>query len=560
MNNSSLNRVLSHNGITEDTEDRYRKCCLYCRDLVIYMHEMPGKISAAKIFRDIRKSKPFPCSKCPYNPAVKKGKHRNGEHIPDTVCIRNSEFMIKPECDDTVCRIIRRIPEQQDVLSWAGVRSWANHFHYTPAREKPDAINKVWFSDHKKLDIFVRTKRISENEWEHRRPWITAIIDAASNAMVGYVLSLNPNSDCIAECFARACAFTVDTPYCGIPDYFYIDNGKDYRSKKINGLPNSQEEAPLYLNKEFGESGILEWFGIKTIHALPYRGCSKTIERIWKTIDDEWIKEIPGYCGSNPDKRPFVLEQQLKRNENYTFEEFADHFADIIYPGYNDLAVTNESPNALYARLPKASSFVPTWRTLAVLKSLSAERVIRSKGIQYKNNYYWCSELAPLIEKDKTTNYRIFAFDTPFNRNISVVHDHKYIGEAHLIEKLNVVERKRHKIIERVADQARQHKYYSKRLKQLHSIILQTNILKDVLTAPPTDHIRYTQAIDEQRDKTEAVDDKFIPEELKAQAEMYIENYLNPEPNKSQPGQITDMFSEIGKRARKTVSDERRKC
>ena len=124
MNNSSLNRVLSHNGITEDTEDRYRKCCLYCRDLVIYMHEMPGKISAAKIFRDIRKSKPFPCSKCPYNPVVKNRKHKKGDHIPDAVCKRNSKFMIKPGCDDTVCRIISRIPEQQDVLSWAGVRSW----------------------------------------------------------------------------------------------------------------------------------------------------------------------------------------------------------------------------------------------------------------------------------------------------------------------------------------------------------------------------------------------------------------------------------------------------
>lgn len=81
--------------------------------------------------------------------------------------------------------------------------------------------------------------------------------------MVTYVLSLNPNSDCIAECFERACAFTIDTPYSGICDYFYIDNGKDFRFKKLN--------------------------------ALPYSGCNKTIESIWETIDDEWIRELPGY-------------------------------------------------------------------------------------------------------------------------------------------------------------------------------------------------------------------------------------------------------------------------
>ena len=53
----------------------------------------------------------------------------------------------------------------------------------------------------------------------------------------------------------------------------------------------------------------MEWFGIKVIHALPYRGRSKTIESIWNTIDREWIRPLPGYCGSTPNERPFILEQ-----------------------------------------------------------------------------------------------------------------------------------------------------------------------------------------------------------------------------------------------------------
>lgn len=555
MNNTSLSRALMHESTSEDTVDRYRKCCFYCRDLIIFQHEMPGKISGAKIFRDIRDSKPFPCKECPYHPDVKNAPHKKGDCIPVATCARNSKYMIKPGCDDTVCTIINRIPEQQDVLAWEGVRSWANKFHYTPAREKPSIVNQVWFSDHKKLDLMVRTKRLPDGTWEHRRPWITAILDSASDVMVSFILSLKPNSDCIAECFARACAFTVDTPYCGIPDYFYIDNGKDYRSKKMSGLPNSDEDtSPLYLNKDFGESGILEWFGIKTIHALPYRGCSKTLERIWKTIDDEWIRKSPGYCGSKPEERPFILEEQMRNNETYTFEQFVDYFANTIYPGYNDFKVTKEVPNVLYARLPKASSYVPTWRTLAMLKSVTAERVIRQKGIQFGNNkFYWCSELGPLIEKEETTKYRIFAFDTPFNRNISVVRDHKYIGEAHLIEKLNVVEKKRYKVIQHVAEQARQQQYYSNRIKQLHSIIMQSDILDYIPSAPPVDHIHYGQAIDEERDKNEAIDDKSIPEELKEQAEKYAANYLNPEPEKSEPGQLTLMFREIGKQARKNI-------
>lgn len=556
MNNTSLSRALAHDRIPEITADNNPTCCLYCKDLIYYLRGLPGKISSAKIFRTIRDLEPFPCKECPYNPTIKNGPHKKGDCIPTATCTRNAEYMVTPNCDDTVCLIVRRIPEQQDVLAWEGVRSWANRFHYTPAREKPQIVNHVWFSDHKKLDIMVRTKQLSDGTWEHHRPWITAILDAASNVMVSYILSLEPNSDCIAECFARACAFTVDTPYYGIPDYFYIDNGKDYRSHKLNGLPNS-EENHMYLNKNFGESGILEWFGIKVIHALPYRGCSKTIERIWKILDDEWIKTIPGYCGSKPGERPFVLGVQMHKNETYTFEQFADYFADTIYPQYNDFTVTKESPNSLYARLPKASSYVPTWRTLAVLKSVTAERVIRSKGIQYGNNkYYWCSELGPLVENEKSTKYRIFAFDTPFNRNISVVCGHKYIGEAHLIEKLNVVEKKRYKVIQHIAEQGKQHKYYSNRLKQLHSIILQTDILDHISSAPPVDHIRYGQAIDTERDKSEAIDDNNIPEELKVQAEKYAANYLNPEPEKSEAGQMTLLFREIGKRARNNLYNE----
>lgn len=59
MNSTPLYRALTNSATDEDTKDRYRTCCFYCRDLIIYLHEQPGKISAAKIFRDIRKAKPF---------------------------------------------------------------------------------------------------------------------------------------------------------------------------------------------------------------------------------------------------------------------------------------------------------------------------------------------------------------------------------------------------------------------------------------------------------------------------------------------------------------------
>lgn len=539
MHANALTKVLNHGLHTEETKDSYRTCCMYCRDLIIFLHEKPGKISASKIHRDILKMKPFSCLKCPYHSTNKE----NNDKVPFAACKRKTETMIRPEHVDVVRTIIRRIPEQMDVLAWNGVRAWANTYHFTPSRKKPEKVNEVWFSDHKILDIFVK---VYENgKWTYKRPWITAIIDAASSVMVSYVLSLQPNSDCIAECFARACAFTVDTPYCGIPDYFYIDNGKDYRSKKMNGLPNN--EQPLLLNKNFGESGILEWFGIKVLHALPYKGCSKSIESIWGTIDDEWIRELPGYCGSKPDERPEALKQELKQDNIYTFEQFADYFAENIYPAYNSFSVTKESPDSLYQRLEKTSSYVPTWATLSVLKSVSEERVIRNKGIQYNNAWYWCSALGPLVEKNRNTKYRIFAFDTPFNRNISVVDENShYIGEAHLIEKLNVVEKKRYKVIQHVQEQQKQHRFYSNKLKQLHDVILASDILDEVTAYPAVDHIRYGQAIDESKDKQLPIDTD-IPLELQQKA---IEDNLSVV-TKQEEGSLTRLMKQIGKESRK---------
>lgn len=127
----------------------------------------------------------------------------------------------------------------------------------------------------------------------------------------------------------------------------------------MKGLPNSESE-PLYLNKDFAESGILSWYEVKVIHTLPYRGCSKTIESIWCTIDNEWIRPLPGYCGCSPDQRLYILKQQIKDNEIYTFEQVADYFADTIYPEYNNFSVTNPSPDSLYHSLPKADTFVVT--------------------------------------------------------------------------------------------------------------------------------------------------------------------------------------------------------
>lgn len=546
MNHNILMQLLEDPASSEDTRDRYPTCCFYARDYIIYRHWAVGRPSSAKILREMEDLRNFSCIQCPYHPDVKKGPHKKGDLIPTATCKRNRETMVIPNLPDTVCTIVNRSSDQETCLAWNGVRAWASKHNYTPPRNKPQEVNYVWIADHTKLDIFVKTTQNPDGTWNSKRVWLTGIIDAATNALVGYALTLQPNSTTIAEAFARACAFKVDCRYCGQPVYYYQDNGRDFCADKLKGLPNTEKE-PLYLNKAFGESGLLEWMGIRVIRALPYRGCSKTIERVWGTIEREWISDLPGYCGENPSKRPITLEADRKNGRLYTFTQFAEYFADVIYPEYNDFSETNESTNQLYDRLPKANTLVPTWRTLAVLRSISEERYVHRQGIFFQNQKYWCSSLAPFVETGKTV--RVFAFDAPFNRTLVVTLGKITLGEAHLIKNLDLVEKLRYKVIQHVMEQHEHLKVCSKHIELVHNLVLQTNILSEALKLPAIDtyedHPAFVQTIDFEKDKTDAIDDPRIPEDIKELATNYMDNLLKSDDDNDQPGAATQFFQSL---------------
>lgn len=185
MKDKSLALLSDHFLNKEGMVVRYRTCCYYCRDLIILMKCKPGKISGAKIFRDISAMKPFSCSSCPYHPDVKSGPHKKNDCIPEATCRRNSEYMVVPNNVDVVWTIIKRIPEQQKVLEWEGVRSWANQFHYTPAREKSKVANECFFSDHKQLESSFEQK---EKKMEHGKQHV----HGSPASSIVYRMSLYP--------------------------------------------------------------------------------------------------------------------------------------------------------------------------------------------------------------------------------------------------------------------------------------------------------------------------------------------------------------------------------
>ena len=356
----------------------------------------------------------------------------------------------------------------------------------------------------------------------------------------------------MAEAFANAVGFTVSSPFHGLCRIWYSDNGKDYRSALIEGNDSwhrsdwiqPEESTEKYNpNVEFAESGILNWFGIRQVKALPFRGCSKKIERHWRTLEEEYLSDLPGYCGSDPKHRPAKFLRDIKSGNLYTFEQFASYFAETIWSKWCNFKSepNSRSPMDLYQELPHEPTMTPSWRTLVVLKYKSEERVVQRRGIEFQKLWYWHPALANYIGE----TVHVFSFDSPFNRSIAVTTKHQYLCEAHPVQHLDTIEDQTWRVIQHLREQGRHRMEVTSRLRRLEDIILKSDILSLGLDIPAVQKVTYAPAIDTERDNTEAEDDHRIPEELKVMAEKYA-NVLQSDDQYHDDDPVGDYFTVLG--------------
>ena len=549
MKNPMINRLLDYDHVYYQYDDHRTAICLYAVDYAVYRHIYGIKVSDNKILREFERMGDFPCNKCPYSPDY------NGDKtdIP-FICKRNRQTMLKPQNRYVLNRISAKISEQETLMCREGVRAWESEFHYTPTRKRPDKFGFLYITDHHLSDLFVITKVYADGSFDAKRVYITGVIDGATNCPVGYTLRTDaPNSSTVAEAFANAVGFTVDSPFHGLCRIWYSDHGKDYCSSLIEGNDSwhrtdwiTPEESPEKYNPnvEFVESGILSWFGIRQVKALPFRGCSKKIERHWRTLEEEFLSDLPGYCGSDPKHRPAKFLRDIKKGNLYTFEQFANYFADTIWPRWCNFKSepNSKSPMELFNEIPHETTITPSWRTLAVLKYKSETRKVQRTGIEFQKLWYWHPALASYIGE----TVHVFAFDSPFNRSIAVTTNHQYLCEAHPVHHLDTIEDQTWRVIQHLREQGRQRLDVTERLRKIEEIVLKSDILNLGLDIPAVQKITYAPAIDEERDESESCDDKRIPEELKAMAEKYAhaEDEYNSNPHDDDP--MGDYLTAIG--------------
>ena len=151
-------------------------------------------------------------------------------------------------------------------------------------------------SDHHALDCVVqyRGKLI--------RPWLTTFQDYRSGKIVGYFPTVKPSSLSILAAFYMCCI------RYGQPKAALFDNGKDYRSKLINGYKTTAKQfTPEGITEdvEVFFQGVLPALGTEIHFTKTYSAKSKgRQERYYRILGEYLSKDIGSYVGSDTTTKP----------------------------------------------------------------------------------------------------------------------------------------------------------------------------------------------------------------------------------------------------------------
>ena len=184
-------------------------------------------------------------------------------------------------------------------------------------------------SDHHVLDCVVlyRGKLI--------RPWVTTFQDYRSGKIVGFFPTVKPSSLSIIAAFYMCCI------RYGMPRAALFDNGKDYRSKLLNGYQTTAKQfTPEGVEEEVEVffQGVLPALGTEVHFTKTYSAKSKgRQERYYRLLGEYLAKDIGSYVGSDTTTKPDdaalmwrSIDGMAKREDVPTWDYFVRAIAAMI--------------------------------------------------------------------------------------------------------------------------------------------------------------------------------------------------------------------------------------
>jgi hypothetical protein len=235
-------------------------------------------------------------------------------------------------------RFISTIPAQVVALARHGRKGFETAAEPAIKRDYSGlASNEMWCSDHHRLDVFVNAGTLEQPRII--RPWLTAWQDLRSRKIVGHILFAgDPNTQTILR------AFVQGAQSHGLPTIAYVDNGKDYDSEQIQGRTKRQRRLNIDPQRITGAFQILS---IQTMHAWPYHGQSKPIERFFGTVCERFSKLFETYCGKDTASKPDDLQRHIDAGRAPLLADFAQSFQTWLDGDYHARVHTGDSMDGL---------------------------------------------------------------------------------------------------------------------------------------------------------------------------------------------------------------------
>jgi putative transposase len=296
----------------------------------------------------------------------------------------------KPPSYDRVRHIIKGLDPALVTMAHQGAAAYREEFDLLYRRESPHS-NAMWQADHCELPIL-----LLDEEGLPDKPWLTAIEDDYSRAIVGYRLSFQEATALTTALTLRTAIWRKEDPRwhtCGIPTVFYSDHGSDFTSKHME-----QVAADLPMELIFSQVSIP-------------RGRGK-VERFFRSVDQLLLQDLPGYApkGSTGVKATLTLAAFEQRFRTWLLEDYHTR--------------VHEETKCQPAERWEAGGFLPRMpRSLEqldlLLLTVAKTRRVQQDGIRFQGYRYIDPTLAGYVKDEVVIRYdpadlaeiRVFYYD-----------------------------------------------------------------------------------------------------------------------------------------------------
>lgn len=288
-----------------------------------------------------------------------------------------------------------------------------NRFYLEKHKRDLQALQvlEVAMGDGHTFDCWVTIKR-PNGTVDCIRPHVLAWIDLRTRCLLGWVICEVPDAQAVKQSIANMIYQKADERLPGgVPQFLYIDNGKEYTAECLTGRPR-KERTTL----DADAKGFIRSCGIEDdIRAKPYFSSSKAeIERFFGFVCEDFSKESNTYVGTLTGSKTGAkiqknINKMMEKGLVESIEAFAKRFTDWVikyhttwkHSGLKDQGESIIIPLDLFNAAEKYYKPAPPIEFKEQLLMKTTERLVNQTGIKMFGGVCYTHELLSKYRNQK---------------------------------------------------------------------------------------------------------------------------------------------------------------